>query len=439
MKKNLFFWIMALMICTIVSCADNAYFEPEVQAQKREQLREKLSHEVTQAEARQNLENIICDLKIPSTRGGYTNSMPPITSVYTTGKPAIKTRAGEEVEPHFHIFNFGNNEGFAIMSGDDRVEPLLALTFSGEITPETEIDNLGFEIAYSKMEEYYVERVSSQSNETLGIEVPSFDTLPLPIIIDSTYYYPMAFGYCPVKWGQNAPYNTYCKITVNGNETNAPTGCVATAVAQLMSIYKYPNGYYYLPDDETVTFNWADMISQSPSSAGIDQTARLMYFLGKPENLEAIYGETSSFAYTACIPRTLESFGYTNGGNLTSYDTDIVVEELQNGYPVLISGKRLDEQAKYQGHCWLGHGLMKRTNIYKVFRRPLGWVNIGTPLETYYILCNWGWYGDADGYYLSNVFNVANGAVYPDPIAPSNFTTNRNYQYYMEVLINIRK
>ena len=68
MKKNLFFWIMALMICTIVSCADNAYFEPEVQAQKREQLREKLSHEVTQAEARKNLEKFIANMKTPATR-----------------------------------------------------------------------------------------------------------------------------------------------------------------------------------------------------------------------------------------------------------------------------------------------------------------------------------------------------------------------------------
>lgn len=437
MKTRMNFWLLALMICTFVSCADNANFEPEEQAQEREQLREKLSHEVTQAEARVKLEKMLPNLKLPSTRGGDTNSLPPITSVYTRGKAAVATRAGEEVEPYFHIFNFGDNEGFAIMSGDDRVEPLLALTFKGELTPETEIDNPGFEIAYEKMEEYYVEKILNQSDESLGVNVPSFDTVTPPIVIDSTYYYPMTFGYCPVKWGQDAPYNVYCFVP--NTNTSAMTGCVPTAVAQLMAIYKYPNSYCYLPDNDSEDFNWEDMTSQTPSSAGIDDIARLMYFLGKPENLEAIYSDSSSFAYTACIPRTLENFGYSNGGNLTSYDADVVIGELQNGYPVLMSGKRMNELAEYKGHSWLAHGAMKRTTIFKRYYKPLGWVTIGGPIETYYILCNWGWNGNADGYYLSHSFNPSNGAIYPDPIQPSNSTLNRNYQYYMETIINIRK
>lgn len=58
------------MFCA-VSCADNANFEPEnAQIEKREQLRENLSHEVTQAEARENLEKLLLEMKIPSTRGG---------------------------------------------------------------------------------------------------------------------------------------------------------------------------------------------------------------------------------------------------------------------------------------------------------------------------------------------------------------------------------
>ena len=437
MKKLSFFCILALVICSVISCAEKDQFEQELQTQKREQFKEKLSHEVTQAEARENLEKFLLGKKLPSTRGGDTNQLPPITSVYTRGKAALATRAGEEVEPYFHIFNFGDNEGFAIMSGDDRVEPLLALTFKGELTPETEIDNLGFEIAYEKMEEYYVEKVSSQSDESLGLDVPSFDTIPTPMIIDSTYYYPMTYGYCPVKWGQGVPYNKYCFVP--NTNTLALTGCVPTAVAQLMAIYKYPNSYCYLPDNDSEDFNWEDMTSQTPSSAGIDDIARLMYFLGKPENLEATYGASASSAYTACVPRTLEYFGYENGGNLISYDADVVISELQNGYPVLMSGKRMNEYAEYKGHSWLAHGLMKRTIIFKRYYRPLGWIIIGGPIETYYILCNWGWDGDADGYYLSNSFNPSNGAIYPDPIQPSSATQNKNYQYLMESIINIRK
>ena len=93
MKKLSFFWILALVICSVISCAEKEQFEQELQTQKREQFKEKLSHEVTQTEARESLEKLLTKLNIPSTRGGDAK-LPPITSVYTTGKAAIDTRAG---------------------------------------------------------------------------------------------------------------------------------------------------------------------------------------------------------------------------------------------------------------------------------------------------------------------------------------------------------
>ena len=176
MKTRMNFWLLALVICSVISCAEKEQFEQELQTQKREQYKEKLSHEVTQTEALENLEKLLTKLNIPSTRGG-DRKLPPITSVYTTGKAAEMTRAGEAVEPYFHIFNFGDEEGFAIMSGDDRVEPLLALTFKGELTPETEIDNSGFEFAYEKMEEYYI---SKAFRDPTDIPIPPRDSLQFP-------------------------------------------------------------------------------------------------------------------------------------------------------------------------------------------------------------------------------------------------------------------
>ena len=434
MKKNMFFWIMALMICAAVGCTDNSTYEPEKLPAPK-----KLSHEVTQAEARQSLEKIIANMTTSATRSGEQKSLPPITSVYTTGKPAVETRVGEDVEPYFHIFNFGDNEGFAIMSGDDRVEPLLALTFSGELTPETDIDNPGFEIAYSKMEDYYVAKTMSGPSVNPDIPIPPKDSFPTSIVEDSTYYFPMKFGYCPVKWGQGEPYNTYCTITVDGVTKPAPTGCVTVAVAQLMAIYKYPDSYYYHPNNEAATFNWDEMTNHPLSDAGINKIDSLMYLLGKPYNLCVIYGEETSTAFANDIPRTLEAFGYSNGGDWVNYNTDKVVNELKEGYPVLIGGKRLKENGEISGHRWLGHGLMKLISTHKLYRFPNGWITLDPPFESYYILCNWGWYGKADGYYLSNVFNVANGAVYPDPIYPNDSTINYNYQYDIDVVMNIRK
>ena len=437
MKKGFIFLFSALMICAavgvFVGCADSSSYEPDGQTQKREQFKEKLSHEVTQAEARVKLEKMLSNLKLPSTRGGDTNSLPPITSVYTTGKAAVATRAGEEVEPYFHIFNFGENEGFAIMSGDDRVEPLLALTFKGELTPETEIDNPGFEIAYEKMEDYYVQQVSSRIIEGPSITIPPKDSLPDPIINEEFDTINLPMGPCTVKWGQEAPYNEYC-YDQYGYEATA--GCAAVALAQFMAIYKYPASYKYFSTSVPEIYNWDDMISNERSPEGTDQIARLIYSLGKPNNLCMIYRRKTnggSGSEPANVHRTLVNFGYT-GGDLIDYDADSVILELANGHPIILRGKT----SSGAGHIWLGHGLMKRIRTESHYHLSLGWITFD-PFETYYILCNWGWTGDADGYYLSNVFNVATGPTYPDPISPNEDVVNYNFQNNVQAYINIRK
>lgn len=448
MKKNLFFWILALVICSVISCAEKEHFEQELQTQEREQFKEDLSHEVTQAEARQNLEKIIFDLKIPSTRGGNANSMPPITSVYTRGKAAIATRAGEEIEPYFHIFNFGDEEGFAIMSGDDRVEPLLALTFKGELTPETEIDNPGFEIAYSRMEEYYVQKVSQISLNGGGILPPTIDPIPYPTYDTTVTNYVMPFGFCPVQWGQGWPYNKYC--TVQPGSINVYTGCARVAVAQLMSIYKYPNSYTNpLFNYTTFYFDWDEMNQYTSNdellnpyiadSTKYNQIARLMQQMGTSNNLNVTYNifnleEGSSNPDN--IPITLENFGYSNGGERVSYETSIVVEELISGYPILIGGS--DNSNGNPKHRWLGHGLMEMV-ITPIYPDSYHGVIMLPTVTNYYILCNWGWNGSCDGYYLSEAFDTSESSDYPYNPTRSGVVDNGNYQYNLDVIINIRK
>ena len=437
------------MICANVGCADNANLEPEnAQIEKREQLRENLSHEVTQAMARENLEKILPDLKLPSTRGG-DSKLPPITSVYTRGKAAIETRAGEEIEPYFHIFNFGDNEGFAIMSGDDRVEPLLALTFKGELTPETEIDNPGFEIAYSRMEDYYLQRIGFDTIPSIGFDDP---ILPRDsIIIDSTYFYDMPLGYCPVKWGQGWPYNKYC--TLQPGNVNVPTGCARVAVAQLMSIYKYPNSYHSYLHNRTYYFDWDEMNLYTSTdentnlfvndSTKYNQIAQLIRHLGSSVNLNVVYDEYNASQPGSCsptrIPIALENFGYTSGGEHIYYDSDIIIEELKNGYPVLIGGSEEGMVNNVvHSHGWLGHGLMKLISTHKIYQFPQGWITLG-PFETYYIKCNWGWNGEHDGYYLSGVFDTNSGPSYPDAEPTRSEVVEGYYQYYIDAVVNIRK
>lgn len=409
------------MICIAAGCADNVTYEPNNSMQK------KALHEVTQIEARKNLERIIQDLKIPTTRGGKKKDLPPITSVYTMGHAAETTRSGETVEPYFHIFNFGDNEGFAIMSGDNRVEPLLAFTFKGELTPETEINNPGFEIAYSKMEEYYIARTM------IDPSIPIPPEVPLPDPIHTIEFMEMPLGHCQVQWGQGYPYNRYC--TIQPGDIPTYTGCVATAVAQIMSIYKYPSSYTkHYPNNHTYYFNWEEMnlytnnTNSNPfknDSTKYDQIAHLMRQLGNNNNLNMTYSGNGSSCTPNNIPRTLRNFGYTNGGRKIPYQTDSVVLELQQGYPVLLGGRK--ENA---GHRWLGHGLMTYS-ISLPYADLFGGIAWTEPTNVYYILCNWGWDGDKDGYFLSGVFDL------DDPYTGT--TRSTSFPDGIDAIINIRK
>lgn len=435
MRKHLFYLLLAIATCIITGCSDNYADEPNQP--------KTMTHEVTQNEALQHLNKILPDLKIPSTRGAVERSFPQITSSYSIGSHS-STRSDGEVEPYFHIFNFGDNEGFAIMSGDDRVTPLLALTFKGKLTPDTEIDNPGFKIAYEMMEDYYVEQVSTFSfggdgGGNLPID-PGLDPgleryyeYSDPVIVSHN----MPYGHCQVEWGQEAPYNRYCGPFYQlGFEVYV--GCVPVAVAQLMSIYKYPNSY------NGYTFNWDLMnqyvnrsYSQQDNAVAIDQIARLMQQLGLPENLDVQYevvapGNGSS-AYPEDIPHTLRNFGYSSGGSLTNYDTEVVAEELIAGYPVLIGGKDGDA-----GHRWLGHGIkefFQTMYVYNGYNILVSTVDI----DVKYILCNWGWDGYQDGYYASKVFDTDRGPTDVEALSSTQSTTRYYFRNNLTVVTGIRK
>ena len=60
--------------------------------------------------------------------------------------------------------------------------------------------------------------------------------------------------------------------------------------------------------------------------------------------------------------------------------------------------------------------------------------------EEWYVLCNWGWDGYEDGYYLSKAFNTVEGPVYPDTkiVDNTNGSEDYNYQYKIQAIVGIR-
>lgn len=359
-----------------------------------------------------------------------------IAEKYSTVIKTETSRAGETDSSYIHIFNFEDNDGFAIMSGDKRVPPVLAFTENGNLPKDSGVDNPGFAIFLEGLEDFYFNSIANYTVENTEPSSRGTVTRPAEITISNK-------ANCKVKWDQGAPYNNLCPM-LNGERALA--GCVPVACAQLMSVYKHPQKY------NSSTFTWNDMTAYpyagSCSTTAQSQIADLLYQLGRNGNLGVSYGNKGkgSGAKVEDIPQTLRNFGYSNGGRLTYYSEKDVISEIGAGYPVIISGFRTYHDIKIlgltinssyrDGHAWLADGYAKFFKAVDVVDDN-GRILSSTWYTTYYIRCNWGWGGYEDGYFLSGAFHPSAG-----PSMPDNYngrSEDFNYQYRVENITGIRK
>lgn len=431
MEKHIFWRLINLFLLTfLVSCGNDSTIESIPENPKAS------SNIVSLEEAKIELEQLLDDTYNSYATRNVGMGKKIISNAFTINDKSLVTRSQEEETPIIHVFNFANKEGFAIMSGNREMPSLLALADSGEISQTEAIDNPGFSIFLENMEEKYKESISTYSSGSTYKVYGKWHNL---------VYKPN--GYCKVKWGQESPYNAYCPLK-NGEQTL--TGCVATAVAQLMTIEKYPyshNGYSY---------DWTEMTAKAYGNycteSGKNQIARLMIDLGTSENLNMSYNTKTnggSGAKSQNIPRTLKNFGYSDGGHLIDYNTNTIVSELKNKHSVLVSGFSHKKVKKFLGikvhtsysggHQWLCHGLLKRERLIETYSSD-GVLQDTSIEEEWYVLCNWGWDGYEDGYYLSKAFNTVEGPVYPDTkiVDNTNGSEDYNYQYKIQAIVGIR-
>jgi len=124
-------------------------------------------------------------------------------------------------------------------------------------------------------------------------------------------------------WGQWSPYNNF---TPNG----APTGCVATAMAQIMRFHQHPN-----------TFNWSIMPNNpawGSSSTGSLEVATLMSDIGGNVNME--YTPSSSGADSEDARNALvNNYGYSSSASYSPYNFSTVKQEIKMyNRPVYMDG-----------------------------------------------------------------------------------------------------
>ena len=194
-------------------------------------------------------------------------------------------------------------------------------------------------------------------------------------------------------WGQGEPFNNMCPQI--GNERTV-TGCVATAMSQIMYAHKYPTkgtgSHSYTTETKklkvsanfgTTTYDWANMIPNyngSYTTAQANAVATLMHHVGVAADMDYTVDGSGAVSSIAMVGLT-NYFGYDKAINVLPKDflkeEDILQEvasDLQLGRPVYVSGSTVNQE----GHAFVCDGMQSD-----------GYLHI-----------NWGWNGVANGYFV---------------------------------------
>ncbi|MDE7419778.1 MAG: thiol protease/hemagglutinin PrtT [Muribaculaceae bacterium] len=324
-------------------------------------------------------------------------SLPTRSSNFADLKYA-KTISLSNGEPGLYVFENNAAPGYAILSADDLAAPLLGYSDSGifdrnSMSPEMQwwLEEYTRQIEYARM-------MGAKPYENMSTRADKEAIKPL----------------ITTKWNQNPPYNL---MTPEVNERHCVTGCVATAMAQVMKYWNYPetgkgtgectvrnydgtiNATESMALDEQ-KFDWNNMIYSYEDYFTEEQASAVAYLMkacGYATNMK--YGlEESSTSVIYLAIALVNNFDYNKNLQYcqrsyygASEWSDLIYEELEAGRPVVYGG-----QSTSAGHCFICDGY--DTNGYFHF--------------------NWGWGGMSDGYYLLDALNPtslgigANGGSY---------------------------
>ena len=310
------------------------------------------------------------------------------------------SQAGEE---SLYIMN-ADGGGFVIVSGDDRTEPILGYSDKGEFRTDNMPDNVRYWI------ESYVEQIKALN-----------DGGATPVVRTRTgSAQPAIEPLIKTHWDQVAPYNLKCPKVDN---YNCLTGCVATALAQMMYYYRCPETstaipYYttkkngiYMKALPATTFKWDLMKSEYSSKEtgdAVDAVAELMLYVG--QSCEMNYDAGNSGA-VASIEAMVNYFGYSKNMqsiSRASYPVSqwegVIYDELKEGRPVLYEGFSSTSGHEFICDGYDGNGLFH---------------------------INWGWGGHGDGFFVLSLAN-------PDEKGAGGGTDNKGYVQMQGAIIGFQ-
>ena len=297
----------------------------------------------------------------------------PLNLLYTQ-------RQTTDEAPTLYVFGNGDHEGFVVIAGDDAaITPVLGYSSTGTFDADSIPCCLRF-----LYEEYGRQLAYARKHPSSGME-------PNKLNASRETIQPLITS----KWHQHEPFNNLCPIDPETGE-RCPTGCAATAIAQILYYHKWPeqgvgsysyewNGQTLTADFGSTTYHWDKMKDQydgaddDPDNA----VATLMYHCGVAMNTDynSSYGSAVNINW-GLVSFLSQNLNYSKaavlaqGDNTEDFDNTIY-KELSAKHPVCLMGG---------SHAFVCDGY-----------------------ENGYYHFNFGWGGSSDDYYLLSAITPGSG------------------------------
>ena len=291
----------------------------------------------------------------------------------------------------FYVFNRPGGDGWVIVAGDNGASPtILAYSDKGSFDYNKSPD------ATKTILTGYTKSIQDLRQSGISESIPSKAPKRAAIIVAPLL---------KTSWNQNTPYNNQCPTADEGGG-RCPTGCVATAIAQIMNYWQWPKQGYgkhtNTDNNETrdfsqSTYDWDNMLDSYSDYTEVqaNAVAQLMADVGCAMNMMYRSSESGTLSIDAA-QALLRNF---------SYSGELHMHHMMDKKGIKVNnltaeqGSEIDEDDE----ALIRSELASKRPIYmgvssNLFREKHAVVCDGYDADDYFHI-NFGWGSDADGFY----------------------------------------
>ena len=487
--KILFFSAITVCIAVFVSCSFHPELDkpspvplsPPLALERHEELallHLEETHEVTPEVLQGQVNNFLAGNAAARGAGSPASAITGVRKFSTVLEDGFATTTSnsrstdivaEASEIPFYLFDIANpveqTSGYALTCGDIRLPGVIAVVEDGEFEDG---DHPFLDIFYSNLAGYILETVeiyNSVTDEDIATAaekqkelIGEYRAFNDPKVLATLKPHDDPLVTKKTKWDQAVPYwdviNSIRGVPLSESSgKKVYTGCVATALAQIMAYHGKPAKPASTIDGKTsfldpytkttktfanITYHWPQ-IKEKPFAKDLSDQYKmeigvLMHEVGK--NIKTKYGTNGSGATESDVVTGITKMGYKKP-SVHGYSLSKIQASIDEKKPVYIGGfeykvtsyspidifKWFPQTSYKGGHAWVIDNY--QTHFYSSTKKDE------------YVHCNLGWsdwynYKNIDGWYLSGVFDVKKG-----PVARSIAGTEDLFKYDLVIIPNI--